>query len=90
MERCPVRLRLDHDLHDQSDNSYLVYEPSHQNNIHPGFELGITPAQESRLAADFGLGIVAFDELELDEFLHIWTEPYYKLIESQQEVHSYC
>ena len=40
--------------------------------FHPDFELGITPAQESRLAADFGLGIVAFDELELDEFLHIW------------------
>ena len=30
---------------------------------------------------------MAFDELELDEFLHIWTEPYYELIESQQEMH---
>jgi hypothetical protein len=34
--------------------------------FHPDFELGLTHAQEGRLAADFGLGIVAFDELELD------------------------
>jgi hypothetical protein len=55
--------------------------------LHPDFELGIAPAQEKRLAADFGLGIVAFDELELDEFLHVWTEPYYEIIKSQQEAH---
>jgi hypothetical protein len=55
--------------------------------FHPRFELGLTHAQESRLAADFGLGIVAFDEFELDEFLHVWPELYYELIESQQEEH---
>ena len=53
--------------------------------FHPGFKLGISPEQEEWLPVDFGLGIVAFDELELDEFLHIWTEPYYKLIKSQQK-----
>jgi hypothetical protein len=55
--------------------------------FHPRFELGMSPEQEKRLADDFGLGIVAFDELELDEFLHIWTEPNYTLIESQQKAH---
>jgi len=55
--------------------------------FHPRFELGVSPEQESRLAADFGLGTVAFDELELDDFLDVWTEPHSELIKSQQEAH---
>jgi hypothetical protein len=32
--------------------------------FHPHFRLGISAAGERRLAKDFGLGVVAFDELE--------------------------
>jgi hypothetical protein len=55
--------------------------------FHPDFKLGMNPAEESRLAKDFGLGVVAFDEIELDEFLHIWPECYYDLIEQHQQAH---
>jgi hypothetical protein len=53
--------------------------------FHPEFKLGLNPAGESRLAKDFGLGVVAFDELELDEFLHIWPECHHDLIKHHQE-----
>jgi hypothetical protein len=55
--------------------------------LHPNFAPGISPEQERKLARDFGLGCVAFDELELDEFLHIWPEPYYELITRHHEAH---
>jgi hypothetical protein len=42
--------------------------------FHPEFKLGISHSKESQLAKEFGLGVVAFDELEIDEFLHIWPE----------------
>jgi hypothetical protein len=53
--------------------------------LHPDFEEGIDPDQVEMLAYDFGLGIVAFDELEQDEFLRIWSEPYYILISCHKE-----
>ncbi len=53
--------------------------------LHPSFEPGASPEQEAAFAVNFGHGSVAFDELELDEIIHVWTEPRYALIKAQQE-----
>lgn len=53
--------------------------------LHPKFVEGMSSDEVGMLAADFGLGLVAFDELEQDEFLRIWSEPYYHLISSHQK-----
>lgn len=53
--------------------------------LHPAFEPDISPERERAFARDFGLGIVAFDELELDEFLHVWDQERYDFIKERQE-----
>jgi hypothetical protein len=56
--------------------------------LHPDFRADLEDDVADRLAKDFRFGVIAFHELEIDEFMHIWSEEQFDGIEEQQQRHT--
>ena len=63
-----------------------VWHQSHMKAwLHPKFHLDMSYEEEAELATELAMGIVAYDEIEIKEFLTLWQKDYFDEIKSLQE-----